>query len=349
MAPRSQERIAGTKLGLQKPEATLAHIGFAVLIVAGIGCGTTRMSDTQRTATEQLLISSAVDQAVSQIDFHWLAGKSVYFDPQYLDGTVDRGYVISSLRQQLLASACILQEDRTKAAYVVEARSGCIGTNRHSLLIGVPQMTVPTFVPGQPSQIPEIPLAKKNDEQGAAKLAVFAYNRLTGQRVWQSGTVEATSDARDMWIAGLGPFRNGTIAHGTELAGEELSLPLHRDDKDARERRRKDIPPVTSAATWREPPVRPAGNRSVLAVLAEAALGRRFDPEKSTPADMGRDGKNASATSTSAASNPNTGSGSAAAAKPVSAPPAAPNAGGHAETAPAVIMMSGLGNPPSGL
>jgi hypothetical protein len=60
-----------------------------------IGCGTTRMSDTQRTATEQLLISNAVDQAVSQIDFRPLAGKRVYFDAQYLDGTVDKGYVVS--------------------------------------------------------------------------------------------------------------------------------------------------------------------------------------------------------------------------------------------------------------
>jgi hypothetical protein len=114
------------------------------LLAVMIGCGTTRMSDTQRTATEQLLISNAVDQAVSQIDFRFLAGRPVYFDPQYLDGTVDKGYVISSLRQQLLASGCELKEDRSKAVYVVEARAGAVGTDRHSLLVGIPQMTVPT-------------------------------------------------------------------------------------------------------------------------------------------------------------------------------------------------------------
>src|SRR5205823_12442541 len=76
------------------------------------GCGTTRVSDTQRTATEQLLVSNAVDQAVSQLDFRILAGKPVYFDPQYLAGSIDRGYVVSSLRQHLLASGCILQEEQ---------------------------------------------------------------------------------------------------------------------------------------------------------------------------------------------------------------------------------------------
>src|SRR5947209_751556 len=159
-------------------------------LLLALGCGTTRMTDTQRTATEQLLISNAVDQAVSHLDFHCLAGKTVYLDPQYLDGCVDRGYLISSLRQHLLACGCSLQEDRTKASYVVEARSGGVGTDRHSVLIGVPQLTVPTFVPGQPSQIPEIPFAKKTDQNGVAKIAVFAYNRVSGQPVWQSGVIE---------------------------------------------------------------------------------------------------------------------------------------------------------------
>jgi len=162
----------------------------ALLLGLAAGCGTTRMTDSTRTATEQLLISSAVDRSVSQFDFNGLAGKKVFFDAQYLDGTVDKGYVVSSLRQHLLASGCLLQEDRGKATYVVEARSGGVGTDHSSLLVGVPQMTVPALVPGQPSQIPEIPLAKKNDQNGLAKIAVFAYNRQTGERVWQSGVIQ---------------------------------------------------------------------------------------------------------------------------------------------------------------
>src|SRR5882762_6776120 len=105
-------------------------LGPGLFIALALGCGTTRMTDTQRTATEQLLISNAVYQAVSHLDFSTLAGKLVYFDPQYLDNTVDSGYVVSSLRQRLLASGCILQEDRSKATYIVEVRSGCVGTDR---------------------------------------------------------------------------------------------------------------------------------------------------------------------------------------------------------------------------
>ncbi len=226
-----------------------------------VGCGTTRVTDTQRTATEQLLVSNAVDQAVSQLDFRILAGKSVYFDAQYLAGCIDRGYVVSSLRQHLLASGCILQEDRARATYVVEARSGGVGTDRHQVLIGVPEMNVPSLLPGQPTLIPEIPLAKRTDQKGVAKLAVFAYNRRTGRPVWQSGVVRMVSTTKDTWLFGAGPFRQGTIGDATEFAGQplpipQIPLPLLR----GREQGNEEPPPaiaVTRAASWIEPAADP--------------------------------------------------------------------------------------------
>src|SRR5262245_36346895 len=92
------------------------------------GCGTTRVTDTLRTATEQLLISKAVDEAVATLDFRPLAGKPVFFDSTFLDGTVDQRYLVSSIRQHLLSSGALLQEERAKATYVVEARAGAVGT-----------------------------------------------------------------------------------------------------------------------------------------------------------------------------------------------------------------------------
>src|SRR5947208_2201883 len=210
------------------------------------GCGTTRQSDTQRTATEQLLISNAVDQAVAHVDFSPLAGKSVFFDPQYFDNTVDKGYVISSIRQQLLAHGCTLQEERSRATYVVEARAGGVGTDRHSVLVGIPEMTVPTILPGQPSHIPEVPFAKKSDQNGVAKLALFAYNRRTGKPYWQSGVVHAVSSARDTWLLGAGPFQKGTIRHGTEFAGRPLPLPPMGDGDEQKGQTAR----VTEAAMW---------------------------------------------------------------------------------------------------
>jgi hypothetical protein len=293
--------------------------GLFVGILA-CGCGTTRVTDTQRTATEQLLISQAVDQAVSQLDFRCLAGKPVYFDPQYIDNTVDRGYLISSLRQHLLACGCILQEDRSKAVYIVEARTGGVGTDRHSLLVGVPQMNVPTILPGQPSFIPEIPLAKKTDQKGVAKLAVFAYNRLTGRPVWQSGVVLATSTAKDTWFLGIGPIMRGTIREGTEFAGAPLSLPLLGSDGEER-------PPVVAVdrpAFWNDGGSPAPAGPTPLSAPGSAAAPALVRPGELPPLES---------------LAPASGTGPPGPLLPAGPP----NLGGQAETEPARVEVSGFG------
>jgi hypothetical protein len=184
------------------------------------------MSDTLRTGTEQILLSAAIDRSVNGFDFNVLEGKDVYFDAQYLKGVSDEGYIISSIRQRLLAAGVFLKSTRDEATYVVEARAGAIGTNRQDVLIGVPQTSLPTgaFTGGVPSVIPEIPLAKKTHQKGVAKIAVFAFNQATGQAVWQSGTAPVTADARDTWILGTGPFQRGSIYTGTRFTGQRVAF-----------------------------------------------------------------------------------------------------------------------------
>jgi hypothetical protein len=211
------------------------------------------VTNSQRTATEQLLVSSAIDQSVSQLDFRVLANKPVYFDAQYLGANPDQGYVVSSLRQQLLASGCLLVENRNQATYVVEARSGGIGTDQYQLLFGVPQMNVPSVLPGQPSLIPEIPFAKKTDQKGIAKILVFAYNRRTGRPVWQSGMVRSDSTSKDTWVLGAGPFRRGTLGEATEIAGQQVTIPLLNGKENGNEETAPVIE-VTRPAVWEETP-----------------------------------------------------------------------------------------------
>ena len=161
----------------------------AALLLSAIplGCGTSKWSDTKRTATEQLLISDAMDRAVSKLDFRVLAGKEVFLDDDAITEAVDHKYLTSSIRQHLLASGCMLKDDKTEADYFVEVRVGAVGTDRHDVLYGVPAVNVPTVLPlsGIPTTFPEIPLAKRTDQRAVVKLAVFAYNRESGRLVWQ--------------------------------------------------------------------------------------------------------------------------------------------------------------------
>jgi hypothetical protein len=206
------------------PRST-CRLPFAAVCAASlVGCGSTRTSNTMRTATEQMLVSDAIDRTVDSIDFTPLAGQSVYFDDDKLEDVVDEGYLVSSLRQHMLASGCILKTKRDEATFVVEPRAGAVGTDNHDLLFGVPAIQMPQvpLASTMPAAIPEIPFAKRRDQRGVAKVAVFAYRRDTGEPVWQSGIVVNTSTANDIWVFGAGPFQRGTIYEREEFSGKRL-------------------------------------------------------------------------------------------------------------------------------
>jgi len=198
----------------------IAALGLLLGVLSG--CGTTNWSDTKRTATEQLLISDAIDRAVSGVDFGVLRGERVYLDRQYLKGTQDEEYLVSTLRQHMLGSGCVLTDDRDESSFVVEARAGAVGTVRHDVLYGVPATDIGWASPmvGVPSRIPEIPLARKTDQQGVAKIGVFAYHRESGMPVWQSGNSQQASRAQDLWVLGIGPFEDGSIYPESRFAGD---------------------------------------------------------------------------------------------------------------------------------
>lgn len=251
----------------------VAGILLALLLA---GCGTTRMTDSPRAATEMLLVSQAADNAVAQIDFTPLAGKTVFLDATGIEKEIiDKGYLVSLVKQQLVAAGALLYDDKLRAEYIVDLRAGGLGTDRHSVLVGTPAVQLPSVLPGMPTNIPEIALMKKSDQRAVAKVAVFAYNRISGRALWQSGTAEATTHVKDTWVLGTGPFSHGTIRKHTELAGEPLPTiptPFHIGEKPA--------PPSGPTAEQfypnylapGPPPVIPAG---LLGLTGAAALADR--------------------------------------------------------------------------
>ena len=207
-------------------------LSLALLCAVLAGCGTTKWSDSPRTATEQLLISDAVDRAISEIDFSSLANKNVYLDTRFIITTLDQNYLTSTLRQHMLASGCIIKDKAEDSTYVVEVRTGSVGTNRQDLLSGMPSTTLPTvgLLPTGSATIPEIALIKRTNQQAVCKIAVFAYDRQSGRHIWQSGNQKIASRAKDIWVLGAGPFQRGAIYDGTAFAGDKLSLPLMGED-----------------------------------------------------------------------------------------------------------------------
>lgn len=197
------------------PAKLAAAIVAATLCLAS-GCSITK----SRLATEQLVVSDAVDSAIAQVDFSPLSGQTVFFDTKYLNnarlpGNSNVEYVISSLRQQMLAYDLRLTDKMEEASLVVEARVGTLGNDGNEVTYGIPGnaalSTASIFLasPVTAPTMPELSLGRRNHQWGAAKLGVFAYDRATHERVWQAGVMTGTSQARDLWVLGIGPFQRG--------------------------------------------------------------------------------------------------------------------------------------------
>jgi len=206
-----------------------AFLSLGIFAVLAIGCGTTR----EHQATEQLLLSDAVDRSVSTIDFRPLSGEKVFLDESYLrnvKGTafVNAEYVTSALRQQIMAAGCLLQESSQDADIIIEARIGTLGADDHRVTFGVPENnaigSTASLISNAPAipNVPEIAVARRDAREGAAKIAAFAYERESRKAIWQSGISQSRSTARDTWVMGVGPFQAGSIRKETRLAGSKL-------------------------------------------------------------------------------------------------------------------------------
>jgi hypothetical protein len=218
-----------------------------------IGCGTTKQS----TATEQLLMSNAVDATISKLDFSPLANQKVFLDTTYVNKppiiaspspqplAIDSNYFISSIRQQMFAAGVLLVEKLEEADIVAEPRIGALGLDGNDVTYGMPASnafsTASAAVAGTPvlPTIPEISVARKEDRNGAAKIAVFAYDRKSREPIWQSGVARSNSDSKSTWILGMGPFQRGSIRSGTQFAGSRVlpksSTPPVLEDRESLE------------------------------------------------------------------------------------------------------------------
>lgn len=218
-----------TRTGWRRAAACRCAVALSWVLLIASGCGTTK----QHEARDQLLLSNAVDQSVSSIDFRPLTGRKVYLDTTYMRqiksvGFVNADYVTSAMRQQIVSAGCLLQDSTQEADIVIEARIGALGADGFQTTYGLPASTALSsaaeLIPSSPPipVIPEISLARRESNEGAVRIAAFAYDTETRQPVWQSGISQASATSKDTWLLGLGPIQGGSIREKTRLAGADL-------------------------------------------------------------------------------------------------------------------------------
>lgn len=162
----------------------LTVIVAAMLVLSLGACVSDRKTDTPRTATEELLVSTAADRAAGALS-KWIPTHSKLFvDTSNFDAT-DAKYAIGAIRDALLRRNASLVDKATDADVVVELRSGALATNDHELLIGVPSFSLPIPFAG-PITTPKIALYDRTTQLGVAKFAATGVSAKTGTLVASS-------------------------------------------------------------------------------------------------------------------------------------------------------------------
>ncbi|MFW6065747.1 MAG: DUF6655 family protein [Planctomycetota bacterium] len=207
----------------------LRKLSAATILLCGIvmftaGCGTVRVTDTPRTATEQLLVATAVEDAVSKLDFDLLEDRKVFLDASLVDRT-DKSFIVAEVRAAGRESGVVFVDDRDQADYVMELRAGAAGTNRTDYMLGIPAGQVPTI--GGTIGTPELPVYKSISQTGACHVAFVAYARDDGAFLYASGPAYGSSDHKSRWIMGAGPGvqTDMTPPSGASETGDEKTGP----------------------------------------------------------------------------------------------------------------------------
>jgi len=185
------------------PQRLCCFVAAIAVLVAG--CTSTKQSNTARTATEQLLISNAVDQSLNKIDFTPLAGSSVFVEEKYLD-CVDKGYILGSIRHKLMQAHATVAAKAEEANAIMEVRSGGVGTDVASSFLGIPGFTMPGML-----SVPDIKIVNRDSQKAVAKIGLVVYDVKSKTELGDGGVSLAKSDENNTYVMGFGPHQSGTL------------------------------------------------------------------------------------------------------------------------------------------
>ena len=180
-------------------------------LVPSAGCTNLRTTDPARTATEQFLMSEAVNRAIDQLSAVALRDKEVFVSDEFVNRYEDR-FLMAELRARLLMSGVRLKDRREQAKIILEVRSGGVGIDRQDYLLGIPAFALSNSGTGEiPLVTPEIAIIKNLKQRGFASVAFVAYWAETGELVASSGPFIGRTLREDYWLFGTGPRTVGNI------------------------------------------------------------------------------------------------------------------------------------------
>jgi hypothetical protein len=181
LANKEERLLTGFKLD-PRYRVAAALVLALVWALSILGCSYQRYhTETPRSATEQLLLSGAVQRAVAKLEWPDIAGRPVTVETVSLNDS-DAPYLnaVAEARARKLG-ARVVQRDEAEMVLVVLA--GSLGTASRQATFGVPSLPTPFGV-----TTPELPIVSALKQRGYVGLRLVAYDP-AGKHVAESPAV----------------------------------------------------------------------------------------------------------------------------------------------------------------
>lgn len=162
-----------------------------ILVVMTGGCTSfnAKITGSERSGSEQLLLTGISDQAIACLNFGPLAGAHVFLDDSHIKAE-DDDWITFSLRRTMARQGLLLVSDEDDADVVVEAAVAAYGTDETDCRIALPTLSSFGALPIAASSPDAI--SRKNRQDAVVKLALIATDHTSHRLVWESGTILKT-------------------------------------------------------------------------------------------------------------------------------------------------------------
>ena len=195
------------------------------VVLAGVACSDPFITNTGRSAVEQMLLCSVVERGISKAEFARYRGKIVQMDYSHLAPQVDKDLIIAYTELHLANSGVIVAQGDMKPEYIIEVSCGVLATDIDKIMIGTPMLPIPVTNTNLNIVIPEIPLLRRICRSGHGR---FFFNILTAaDKKPVESFIGLNAQAQYInWTVMLIPFKSHNVALEDESrVSHEVLLP----------------------------------------------------------------------------------------------------------------------------
>ena len=171
------------------------------------GCTSPRVTETGRSAVEQMLLSGVVDLGLGRADFSEFAGKKAFIEYDYLAPQIDKPYVQGVFEKQLAKNGVIVSRDAKESDILVQIICGVLATDTNKFTVGLPQLPIPVPDTSINIAIPEMSLYQKLTRSGYGKFGFSVLDGKTRKPVKVMPNILARTSYTN-WVFFLMPFKS---------------------------------------------------------------------------------------------------------------------------------------------